>query len=406
MKKFLSALLALLMVGSFTACSTTQDSSTADSSTVSQTEVQSSDVSSEGTKKVEELEWVNYAEYNLEEDVPVKNIILLIGDGMGKNIIKASEVVKGDKLVMSGMKYKTDVTTYSQSVTNGTAEYTDSAASSTAISTGVKTLNDYIGLDADGNEIETICEYSQNLGMKTGLVARQIMCHATPAGMVAHNISRGNYPKIMLDMVRSDVDVMFGGGSQYYTTYEKIQTAVKEHEYKYISTGDELTSLSGDEKKVLGLFAVDNMAAPDLSPSLMTMTSKALELLENDNGFFLMVEGSNIDSYEHQSDMETTLGQMQGFDQTVDYALKWAEEHPGTLVLVTADHETGGVELPENPTPEDINNSCFTSDGNHTNANVWLMASGAQSAGLCENEVIDNTDIGKYMRKVLAESHK
>ena len=148
------------------------------------------------------------------------------------------------------------------------------------------------------------------------------------------------------------------------------------------------------------------MGAADMSPSLMKMTAKSLELLDNDKGFFLMVEGSNIDSYEHKSDMETVLGQMQGFDETVDYVLKWAQEHPGTLVIVTSDHETGGVQLPENPKPEDINNTCFSSDGKHTNADVPLMASGAQSAGLCEKELIDNTDIAKYMRKVLSESHK
>lgn len=146
------------------------------------------------------------------------------------------------------------------------------------------------------------------------------------------------------------------------------------------------------------------MGAADLAPSLMTMTSKALDSLENENGFFLMVEGSNIDTYEHNSDMDSTLEQMQGFDQAVDYALSWAQEHPGTLVIVTADHETGGVTLPENPTVQDINNDCFTSDGNHTNSDVALMASGAQSAGLCENELIDNTDIAKYMRSVLAEA--
>lgn len=405
MKKLLSALLALVMICSFTACTSSQNSSAPDTSAASQTEVPS-DAPSSDEPEVEKLEWVDYAEYNLEEDVPVQNIILMIGDGMGKNIIKASEVVKGDKLVMNGMAHSTTVTTYSQSVTEGSAEYTDSAASATAISTGVKTYNDCIGVDPDDNDLETICEYAQSLGMKTGLVARQVVCHATPAGMVAHNGSRSNYPMIMLEMVRSDVDVMLGGGSEYYTNYKKIQTTVDEHGYKYITTPNELSAVTKADSKLLGLFSYNNMGALDMSPSLMTMTSKSLELLENENGFFLMVEGSNIDTYEHKSDMETTLGQMQGFEQTIDYVLKWAQDHPGTLVIVTADHETGGVTLPENPKPEDINNDCFTSDGKHTNADVPLMASGAQSAGLCENKLIDNTDIAKYMRKVLADSHK
>ncbi|HCI60460.1 MAG TPA: hypothetical protein DE313_06580 [Ruminococcus sp.] len=403
MKKLLSVLLALTMVCSFAACSSSNSSQTTDTTSASQSETSAESVSTEENK--EKLEWVDYAEYNLEEDVPAKNVILMIGDGMGKNIIKASEVVKGDKLVMSGMKYRTEVTTYSESVTKGYKEFTDSAASATAMSTGVKTLNGCVGVDPDGNKLETICEYAQSLDMETGLVARQVVSHATPAGMVAHNSSRDNYPQILREMVKSNVNVLFGGGAQYYTN-PKVKQTIEDNNYKYITKADELDALNSDDDKVLGMFAYDNMGAPDMAPSLMRMTSKALDMLDNDKGFFLMVEGSNIDTYESKCDMETTLGQMQDFDKAVDFVLKWAEEHPGTLVIVTADHETGGVTLPDNPTPEDINDDCFTSDGEHTNTNVWLFASGAQSKALCEKDVIDNTDIAKYMRKVLEESHK
>lgn len=401
MKKLLSLLLALTMVCSFAACTPSQENSNAE--TTAQSETTSAAVDE---PRKEKLEWVDYAEYSLEENVPVKNIILMIGDGMGKNTIKAAETVKGDKLVMSGIKNKTDVTTYSQSVTNGSAEYTDSAASATAISTGVKTINGNIGLDPDGNKLETICEYAKSLDMRTGLVARQYVSHATPAGMVAHNSSRDNYAQILREMLNFGVDVMFGGGSQYYTSNAKVQKAVKDNHYKYITKEEELNSLAADDSKVLGMFAYDNMGAADMSPSLKTMTSKALEKLDNDKGFFLMVEGSNVDTYAHKSDMKSVLEQMQDFDKAVDYTLKWAQDHPGTLVIVTADHETGGVKLPENPKPEDINDSCFTSDGNHTNADVLLMAGGAQSAALCEKDLIDNTDIAKYMRKVLADARK
>ena len=400
MKKLLSVLLALSMVCSFAACSSSESSQTPATTPSSQTETVA-----ETSSPTEKLEWVDYAEYNLEEDVPAKNVILMIGDGMGKEIIKGSEVVKGDKLVMSGMKYSTTVTTYSQSVTDGNAEYTDSAAAATAISTGVKTLNGYIGLDSKEEKLETICEYAQSLNMETGLVARQVVSHATPAGMVAHNSSRSNYQQILREMINANVNVMFGGGSQYYQS-PKVQKAIDENGYKYISSEEELNTLSKEDDKVLGMFAYDNIGSAEKTPSLMNMTSKALDMLDNDKGFFLMVEGSNIDSYEHNQNMEQVLGQMQGFDQTVDYVLRWAQEHPGTLVIVTADHETGGVTLPDNPKPEDINDSCFTSDGKHTNADVWLFASGAKSKGLCENDVIDNTDIAKYMRKVLEESHK
>ncbi len=402
MKKLLAFILAIVMAASFTACSNgdkAQSENTVDATVAAQeTTALSSDTDS--------LEWVDYAEYNLDENAKVKNVILMIGDGMGENIIKASEIVKGDKLVMSGLKNQTHVSTYSQSVTDGLAEFTDSAASATALSTGYKTYNQYIGVDPDGEKLETICEFAKSLNMKTGLVDRHYVCHATPAGMAAHNDNRGNYEDILREMINSDIDVMFGGGSHFYDEIKSVRKAVDKNNYKYINNEKDLLSISGDSGKVLGLFAYANMARADMNPTLTTMTSKALELLDNDEGFFLMVEGSNIDVFESKGDMKSTLEQMQSFDKTVDYVLKWAEDHPGTLVLVTADHETGGVQIPENATAEDINDSCFTSGGEHTNTNVLLMAGGAQSADICKDEVIDNTDIAKYMRKVLNNSRK
>lgn len=387
MKKLLAVILTVFMLLSVTACSTEK---TTEETKTTEPQVLETDV----------LKWADYKVYNLDEKENVNNIILMIGDGMGENTIKATEVVKGDKLVMSGLKHKTHVTTYSQSVTEGEAEFTDSAASATAISTGVKTYNGYIGVDKDGNKLETITEYCQKLGMKTGVVDRHYVCHATPAGMVAHNDFRGAYRAILNEMIKSGVNVMLGGGSQYYTP--SVEENAKENGYKYVSTGEELQDLTNKDEKVLGLFAYDNMKNVELKPTLTTQTAKALELLENNNGFFLMVEGSNIDVSASEGDMADTIKQVQAFDQSVDYVMNWAESHPGTLVIVTADHETGGVKLPENPTPDKINDSCFTSDGEHTNTNVLLMADGANSADLCKKKVIDNTDIAKYMRKVLA----
>lgn len=398
MKKLIALLLTGIMVCSFAGCSQGASESGATADT---TQAQTQETTMALLADTDKLEWVDFKEYNLKEDEPVKNIILMIGDGMGENIIKAAEVVKGDKLVMSGLSNTTYVTTYSQSVTDGYAEFTDSAASSTALSTGHKTYNGYIGVDADGKKLETMCEYAQKLGMKTGLVDRHYVCHATPAGMVAHNDYRGNYQQILREMINANVNVMFGGGEQYYKNSPKVQNTVKDNNYTYITEEKDLLALDKDDDKVLGMFAYDNMGPADRSPSLTTMTSKALEMLDNDKGFFMMVEGSNIDVYAAEEDMKSTIEQMQAFDHTVNYVLEWAEQNPGTLVIVTADHETGGVKLPENPTPSDINDSCFTSDGEHTNTNVLLMAGGAQSADLCKEKLIDNTDIAKYMRKVL-----
>ncbi len=394
MKKFFALFLAVII--SFSVCACSSDNSETKNGDNKSTTVQTEPSTLESDK----LQWADYKEYSLDENSKVNNIILMIGDGMGENIIKATEIVKGDKLVMSGLKNKTHVTTYSQSVTEGLAEFTDSAASATAISTGTKTYNSYIGVDKDGKKLETICEYAQKCGMKTGLVDRHYICHATPAGMAAHNDYRGNYKTILKEMIQSDIDVMFGGGSQYYTS--TVKALAEEHKYNYVTDEEGMMNLKKDGGKALGLFAYDNMKNPEYAPSLTTSTSKALELLENDNGFFLMVEGSNIDVSEAEMDMEDTLKQVQAFDHTVDYVMNWAQDHPGTLVIVTADHETGGVKIPKNATAKDINNDCFTSGGEHTNTNVLLMADGAQSAGLCKKDVIDNTDIAKYMRKVLA----
>ena len=146
MKKLLGIILATIMVVSVTACGNDSISSSGNSAKETTTVA-------ETTVSTDKLAWADYKVYNLDQTSKVNNIILMIGDGMGENIIKATEIVKGDKLVMSGMKNKTHVTTYSQSVKEGKEKFTDSAASATALSTGTKTYNGCIGVDKDGNDL-------------------------------------------------------------------------------------------------------------------------------------------------------------------------------------------------------------------------------------------------------------
>ena len=206
-------------------------------------------------------------------------------------------------------------------------------------------------------------------------------------------------------MLNNDVDVILGGGSQYYDASKKVQNTVEENGYTYIKDEESLLNFDDKNGKLLGMFAYDNMKDAYMKPTLTTMTAKALDLLDNEDGFFLMVEGSNIDVCESLEDMDGTIQQMQAFDHTVDYVLNWVESHPDTLVIVTADHETGGVKIPENATADDINNSCFTSGGDHTNTNVLVMTGGADSENLCKDDLIDNTDIAKYMRTAIKSCH-
>lgn len=383
MKKITALLLSLLLIFSLVSC--TNQASTSNDATASTTE------------SVISNEWANVKEYSFNKDVPVKNIILLIGDGMGENTIKNAEIIKGDKLAMSLTPYSTYVTTDSLSGT------TDSAAAATAISCGVKTYNQYIGIDGDKHDVESICEFAQAKGMKTGLVATQIINHATPAGMIAHVDFRDLYSKIIRQEITADIDVMLGGGSEYYTS--KMEKLAKEHDYKYISTDKELNTLDKEnDKKMLGLFSYNALYADD-TPSLDNMAKSALDKLKNDNGFFLMIEGSEIDVQLSKLDMTGAMEEMKAFDRAVDVALDFASKNEGTLVLVTADHETGGVIIPESKDAKDINNDCITSGGEHTNANVLLFAFGAKSDIITKNEVIDNTDISKYMREFLNETY-
>ncbi len=393
-RKFIASvaiLLAILTISvTFAGCTDNTDRTPADIITAPATEAVITE------PKKDNLSFVPYKEYNLKEDVEVKNIILMIGDGMGENIIENAEIVKGDSLAMRGMPAKCYVTTDSL---DGT---TDSAAASTAISCGVKTYNQYIGVDENKEALETIIEFSKARGLKTGVVATQIIPHATPAGMVAHTDYRGLFNVILKQMVNAEIDVMYGGGTEYADTAKMIKR-YENAGYTYIKTADELYS-GGFDTPVIGTFSWGGMYAGGL-PSLTDMTASALELLDGEDGFFLMVEESYIDITEADLDMEGTIKEMQVFDKCIDYTLSWAENHPGTLVIVTADHETGGVIVPEDKKPENVNNDCFTSGGDHTSTNVPLFAAGARASELFTDDLIDNTDIAKIMRKALNDTY-
>ena len=390
-KKFLCIGMCAALIAMLCSCSGQSSDNNAAATTAGDTTVAAETVSLD----TDVLEWVDYKTYNLDTEEEVKNVILMIGDGMGENTIKAAEIVKGDSLVMSGLPVSVHVNTDSL---DGT---TDSAASSTAMSCGVKTYNKYLGVDENKEPVETMCEFAMAKGMKTGLVVTQIIPHATPAGMSVHLDNRTLYNVILKQMINSEIDVMLGGGNQYYT--KKIAQMCDERNYQYVDSGEALQAAAND-KKLLGMFSFTNIVAGK-TPSLATMTDKALDMLDNDNGFFLMVEGSDIDVFASQLNMDSTIKEMMSFDKSVDVVLKWAENHPGTLVIVCADHETGGVKIPENAKAEDINDDCFTSGGEHTNTPIKLMAGGAQSDKLFDSDNIDNTDISKAIRKVLDNTY-
>lgn len=393
MKKQISAFLVMALLISCTVmygCASPAASSSAAQSEIMQTTTQDPD-----SIKDENVSYADYKEYSLDESAPVKNIILLIGDGMGVNHIKAAELDKGDKLAMECMPYTAMVSTNSL---DGT---TDSAAAATAMSTGVKTNNGRICVDKDGNNLETMCQFASAKGMKTGVAVTHVVCHATPAGFTANSESRDMYKAILMNQLDNGINVMFGGGQTYYNS--KLQTKLDDLGYQYISKASELDSLD-ESRNVLGMFKYEEQIA-GFKPYLSTLSEKACSMLQNDNGFFLMVEGSLIDVEAAGLHMNLMLREMATFDGAIDACLNYAQNNPGTLVLVTADHETGGLTLPDNATKDDLSDSLFTSGGEHTSADVKIFAAGAQADKLFSSDKIDNTDIAKLMRKVINESH-
>jgi alkaline phosphatase len=242
---------------------------------------------------------------------------------------------------------------------------TDSAAAGTALATGVKTYNKAIAVDPDGKPVPTILEKAQGAGKSVGLVTNVSLSDATPASFAAHNAERGDYLDIMLDMFNHNVDVLLGGGEDYFLpvgtagcypdggdrtdSRDLIEEAVAKG-YRHVCNEAELESVDpGTTDKLLGTFADYDMPRP-YAPSLAEMTEKAFAILDkNPRGFFLMVEGGQIDRAAHVNDAIDTLDDTVGFDKVVEAALAFQAEHPDTLVIVTADHATGGLAIEESP---------------------------------------------------------
>ena len=287
---------------------------------------------------------------------PVKNVILLIGDGMGFGQLTAARIVKGSKLYMDGFTYAGTASTYPNDPTEKWV--TDSAAAGTALATGVKTYNAAISVDVNKQPVKTILEAAQEAGKATGLVSTTRITHATPAVFAAHNVDRDAENEIAADMLNHDVTVLLGGGKRYFLPSDKggkrtdgrnLIEEAKSKGYTFVETKPDMNSVKGG--KLLGLFTSSHMSYEldrytMSEPSLAEMTGKALEILSQDpDGFFMMVEGGRIDHASHGHDAAATIYDTLAFDAAVGVALDFALRNPDTLVVVTADHETGGMSV-------------------------------------------------------------
>ena len=294
-----------------------------------------------------------------QEDAPeIKNVIFLIGDGMGSSYTSAYRYFKDDPTTP-----EIELTAFDQHLVGQQMTYpdddeetiTDSASAATAMSSGVKTYNNAIAVDKQKERVQTVLEAAKEAGKSTGLVATSEITHATPAAYGAHNESRKNMDEIADDYYNEringehTIDVLLGGGKKHFVREDLSHAHSFELDgYGYVTTKEELVENKND--KILGLFADGGMPKmidrPAETPSLEEMTEAAIERLKkNEEGFFLMVEGSQIDWAGHDNDIVGAMSEMEDFEKAFQTAIEFAEQDEHTIVIATADHSTGGFSI-------------------------------------------------------------
>ena len=281
------------------------------------------------------------------------NVIFLVGDGMSANQLVLASILENRLLTTMTLPYTGLTVTYSSD-----SWVTDSAPAGTALFCGFKTLNKAIGVLANGETVPSIFEIAKKAGYRIGIVVTCQITHATPAAIYGHVSSRSDELTLAKQFVESGtVDVAFGGGWQWFLPEGKggvrkdgldLIEMLESKGYQYITNADELKDVSA--QKVLGLFAKNYLEPvsdrPANQPTLDVMTAKAIELLsKSGQPFMLMVEGSQIDWECHANDFYGVWKEVVEFDNAVKVALDFAKRDGNTLVIVTGDHETGGLSL-------------------------------------------------------------
>ena len=271
---------------------------------------------------------------------------------------------------------------------------TDSGAGGTAISTGYKTYDQAIGMDNDTIPRTTILEHAEKNGKATGLVATSQITHATPASFIAHQIDRYMYEDIATDFLKTDIDVFIGGGRDHFNNRkdgQDLTTTLLNNGYQVVYELEDLALISNG--KVAGLLYPDTppRKSEGRNDMLATSSVKALEILQQEeNGFFLMIEGSQIDWGGHDGNTEFILEELLDFDKTVGLMLDFAKTDGQTLVIVTADHETGGMSLIGGDIERGEVNATYTT-GDHTGVMVPVFAYGPGSDQF--RGIYENTDL-------------
>ena len=370
---------------------------------------------------------------NAEDGPQVKNVIYLIGDGMGLGAVSS--------LVLS----EEEATGFEMTPVIGLCEtcsannyVTDSPAGGTALATGTRTNNGYLGVDPDGKQLTSILRKAQTMGKKTAIVVNTTLTEATPAAFYAGVTSRNKTYDIAKQFTESEVDIAIGGGLDHfinrpdsldltatliekgYDVYLHWETVLNSSSDKFVGIlplsdlhrrekGNKTAEAAeGQEVCLAAKLAASTEEASGTHLSeptvyLQKATAKTLEVLSRDNkdGFFLMVESAIIDGYGHNNDSEGMIVEMREVDNTVRQLVEYVNQHPETLLVITADHETGGTGVDYNSlAPGDVKpvRLSFSTHG-HTGTLVPIFAYGAGAEAF--GGVMKNTDIPKKIEELM-----
>ena len=313
----------------------------------------------------------------------VQNVIYLIGDGMGPLHLEKAKQERNISLAMDTFDYSGRSRTRSQFNL-----ITDSAAGATALSCGVRTINGYVGVFYyDPLHVEStprsITELCIEKGMMTGIVTTDSTSGATPSGFSVHSNSRNNTEDIDTQQMNSDIDLIWGCSSRYIS-----KETCEANGFTFVKTYSEMMAVEEGERS-FAQFDNDTWYVNQYdaeTPTLSQMAMKAIDVLDDtDEGFFIMIEGAHIDKHSHDN-MDAEMAEaLEEFDRTVAAALDYAEKDGNTLVVVTADHETGGIVLNDDGTYS------FT-QGSHSGTNVPLFVYGSDTF-MDDGETVDNINI-------------
>ena len=326
-----------------------------------------------------------------------KNVIVMIGDGMGVSQIYSGLTANKGHLYLMNFKNIGFQTTFSDD-----DFITDSAAAGTALSTGKKTYNGAIGVDPDTLKIENVREKCEKMGKATGVISTSAVTHATPASFVAHQPNRGMYEAIAGDFMESNIDVFIGGGYKHFTERKDGKDLTTELKSKGYQVFTDMNNVAKVKKgKLAGLVASEHLppVMDGRGDMLEKATTTALNILDNDSdGFFIMIEGSQIDWGGHQNNTTYITTEMLDFDKAIGKALAFAAKDKETLIIVTADHETGGFAIKGGDMESGKVVGGFATGG-HTGVMVPVFAFGPGSENF--RGIYDNTDIPKKIMELL-----